>query len=142
MLAPLVLAVVTVAAGLSLAGVHLSILHLVGMLLIVAVGSNYALFFSTAKRTPKQATKPRLAAPVTANASTRTLASRYYLLSQVPVLRRPSAQSVRPEHFRTTVRGNRRTNRPCVAFVVQHRKLERADKNGLAARATTPPRTS
>src|SRR6202040_880538 len=44
-LAPLVLAVLTVAAGLAVAGVHLSILHLVGMLLIVAVGSNYALFF-------------------------------------------------------------------------------------------------
>ena len=28
-----------------LAGVQLTILHLVGMLLIVAVGSNYALFF-------------------------------------------------------------------------------------------------
>jgi len=44
-LAPLVLAVLTVAAMLSLCGVELTILHLVGMLLIVAVGSNYALFF-------------------------------------------------------------------------------------------------
>jgi len=44
-LAPLVLAVLTVAAGLVIVGVHLTILHLVGMLLIVAVGSNYALFF-------------------------------------------------------------------------------------------------
>ena len=44
-LAPLVLAVLTVAAGLALCGVQLTILHLVGMLLIVAVGSNYALFF-------------------------------------------------------------------------------------------------
>jgi predicted exporter len=44
-LAPLVLAVLTVAAVLALAGVELTILHLVGMLLIVAVGSNYALFF-------------------------------------------------------------------------------------------------
>jgi predicted exporter len=44
-LAPLVLAVLTVAALLALCGVELTILHLVGMLLIVAVGSNYALFF-------------------------------------------------------------------------------------------------
>jgi predicted exporter len=44
-LAPLVLAVLTVAAMLALCGVELTILHLVGMLLIVAVGSNYALFF-------------------------------------------------------------------------------------------------
>ena len=44
-LAPLVAAVLVVAAGFALAGVPLNILHLVGMLLIVAVGSNYALFF-------------------------------------------------------------------------------------------------
>jgi predicted exporter len=44
-LAPLILAVLCVAAGLSLCGRQLTILHLVGMLLIVAVGSNYALFF-------------------------------------------------------------------------------------------------
>ncbi|HUY83452.1 MAG TPA: hypothetical protein VMU86_02665 [Steroidobacteraceae bacterium] len=44
-LAPLALAVAVVAAALTLAGVELTILHLVGMLLIVAIGSNYALFF-------------------------------------------------------------------------------------------------
>ena len=44
-LAPLVAAVLVVAAGFALAGVPLTILHLIGMLLIVAVGSNYALFF-------------------------------------------------------------------------------------------------
>ncbi len=44
-LAPLVLVVLCVAATLSLCGRQLTILHLVGMLLIVAVGSNYALFF-------------------------------------------------------------------------------------------------
>ncbi len=48
-LAPLVLAVLTVAAVLALCGVELTILHLVGMLLIVAVGSNYALFFDRRK---------------------------------------------------------------------------------------------
>jgi predicted exporter len=44
-LAPLVLAVLAVTAALALCHVQLTILHLVGMLLIVAVGSNYALFF-------------------------------------------------------------------------------------------------
>jgi len=44
-LAPLVLAVLIVAAALALCKVQLTILHLVGMLLIVAIGSNYALFF-------------------------------------------------------------------------------------------------
>jgi predicted exporter len=34
-----------VGAGFALAGTRLTILHLIGMLLIVAVGSNYALFF-------------------------------------------------------------------------------------------------
>ena len=46
-LAPLILAVVTVTAALALLRDQLTILHLVGMLLIVAVGSNYALFFDT-----------------------------------------------------------------------------------------------
>jgi predicted exporter len=45
-LAPLVAAVLVVCAGLALAGEQLTILHLIGMLLIVAVGSNYALFFN------------------------------------------------------------------------------------------------
>ncbi len=44
-LAPLLAAVVVVAAGLLLTGIQLTLLHLVGMMLIVAVGSNYALFF-------------------------------------------------------------------------------------------------
>ena len=42
---PLALAVLTVAAALTLFGARLTLLHVVGMLLIVAVGSNYALFF-------------------------------------------------------------------------------------------------
>lgn len=37
--------VVLVVAGLHLLGVRLHLLHLVGLLLVVAVGSNYALFF-------------------------------------------------------------------------------------------------
>ncbi len=42
---PLAAAVITVTAGLALFGQSLIILHLVGLLLVVAVGSNYALFF-------------------------------------------------------------------------------------------------
>ncbi len=44
-LLPLALSVLIVLAGLALAGQRMTILHLVGLLLIVAVGSNYALFF-------------------------------------------------------------------------------------------------
>jgi predicted exporter len=44
-IAPLVAAVMTVTAGLVLLGQQLTILHLIGLLLVVAVGSNYALFF-------------------------------------------------------------------------------------------------
>ena len=43
--APLAAAVLTVTAGLALLGQQLIILHLVGLLLVVAIGSNYALFF-------------------------------------------------------------------------------------------------
>ncbi|QHE88392.1 MMPL family transporter [Hydrogenophaga sp. BPS33] len=42
---PLVMAVMVVVAGLHMAGVRLHLLHLVGLLLTVAVGSNYTLFF-------------------------------------------------------------------------------------------------
>ena len=44
-LLPLVLAVIIVIAGQHLIGERLHLLHLIGMLLVVAVGSNYALFF-------------------------------------------------------------------------------------------------
>ncbi|MDO8346170.1 MAG: hypothetical protein Q7T48_23455, partial [Cellvibrio sp.] len=44
-IAPLAAAVITVTAGLALFGHQLIILHLIGLLLVVAVGSNYALFF-------------------------------------------------------------------------------------------------
>jgi predicted exporter len=85
-LAPLVLAVLTVAAGLTIAGVHLSILHLVGMLLIVAVGSNYALFFDRQANSQEAGDEARtLAALVIANAST-VIGFGLLSFSQVPVL--------------------------------------------------------
>jgi predicted exporter len=85
-LAPLVLAVLTVAAGLAIAGVHLSILHLVGMLLIVAVGSNYALFFDRQANSAEAGDEAlTLAALVIANAST-VIGFGLLSFSQVPVL--------------------------------------------------------
>jgi len=47
---PLAASVVLVMAGLTLGGVALGVLHLVGLLLVVAVGSNYALFFDQLAR--------------------------------------------------------------------------------------------
>jgi predicted exporter len=85
-LAPLVLAVLTVAAGLAIAGVHLSILHLVGMLLIVAVGSNYALFFDRQANSAEAGDEAlTLAALVIANAST-VIGFGLLSFSQIPVL--------------------------------------------------------
>ncbi|PMS12632.1 MMPL family transporter [Trinickia caryophylli] len=51
-LAPLLAAVLVVTAGFALAHEPLTILHLIGLLLIVAVGSNYALFFSRGEAAP------------------------------------------------------------------------------------------
>jgi predicted exporter len=48
--APLAAAVITVTAGLLLFGQQLIILHLIGLLLVVAIGSNYALFFDHSNR--------------------------------------------------------------------------------------------
>jgi predicted exporter len=42
---PLVLAVLVVMTGFALSGRALTLLHLIGLLLIIAIGSNYALFF-------------------------------------------------------------------------------------------------
>jgi predicted exporter len=49
---PLLLAVLITMAGFTLAGVPLGILHLVGLLLVVAVGSNYALFIDGLRQQP------------------------------------------------------------------------------------------
>jgi predicted exporter len=48
---PLIAAVILVAAGIFSINGNLSLLHLIGLLLVVAVGSNYALFFDQ-KQTP------------------------------------------------------------------------------------------
>ncbi len=81
-LLPLLLAVVLVIGALHVAGQQLHLLHLIGMLLIVAVGSNYALFFNQAD---KELDGTTLVSMAVANLTTAigfgTLA-----LSSVPVL--------------------------------------------------------
>jgi predicted exporter len=85
-LTPLLLAVLAVAAGLAFCGVQLTILHLVGMLLIVAVGSNYALFFDRQARMHEAGSESlTLASLVIANAST-VIGFGLLSFSQVPVL--------------------------------------------------------
>ena len=72
--APLAAAVITVTAGLAVFGQQLIILHLVGLLLVVAVGSNYALFFDRADHPPEEGAmaEPK---PIARTISPRTLAS-------------------------------------------------------------------
>jgi len=90
---PLALAVLTVAAGLRLFGAPLTLLHVVGMLLIVAVGSNYALFFDKVARGPsgagdqgrEGASDLTLASLLVANCAT-VVAFGVLALSSVPVL--------------------------------------------------------
>ena len=85
-LAPLVLAVLVVAASLAMFAVQLTILHLVGMLLIVAVGSNYALFFDEEASHAANANSPlTLASLGIANLST-VIGFGLLSFSQVPVL--------------------------------------------------------
>jgi predicted exporter len=85
-LLPLVLAVLCVAAGLVLSGQQLTILHLVGMLLIVAVGSNYALFFDRERGAGQHDTAAlTLASLGLANLST-VIGFGLLSFSQVPVL--------------------------------------------------------
>jgi predicted exporter len=70
-IAPLAAAAITVTAGLALFGQQLIILHLVGLLLVVAVGSNYALFFDRPDHSPDHAISPRtLASMLFANLTT------------------------------------------------------------------------
>jgi len=85
-MAPMLLAVLVVSAGFALTGVRLTILHLIGLLLIIAVGSNYALFFDR-----RAADRDRSALPLTlaslliANACT-VIGFGVLALARVPVL--------------------------------------------------------
>jgi predicted exporter len=83
---PLLLAVLVVVTSLALAGTHLTILHLVGMLLIVAVGSNYALFFDRrATDADREALPLTLASLLIANTCT-VIGFGVLAFSSVPVL--------------------------------------------------------
>ncbi|MGB8146014.1 MAG: MMPL family transporter [Chromatiaceae bacterium] len=82
--APLVVAVAVVIAGLVLAGQQLNILHLVGMLLVVAVGSNYALFFD--RGAAEGGISPRVLASLLLAVSTTVAGFGILAFSSVPVL--------------------------------------------------------
>jgi predicted exporter len=84
-LAPLVAAVLVVVAALALAGERLTLLHLVGMLLLVAVGSNYALFFDRQERSDPLA--PHTLASLLLANTTTMIGFGALAFSQVPVLR-------------------------------------------------------
>lgn len=84
-IAPLLLAVLLVVAGLLASGCSLTILHLVGLLLIVAVGSNYALFFDRREASDPTSHATTLASLLVANLAT-VLGFGILAFSTVPVL--------------------------------------------------------
>ncbi len=82
--APLLLAVLLVTASLHLAGQRLQLLHLIGMLLIVAIGSNYALFFERLGSQLQH--EPRAVASLLVACLTTAIGFGTLATSQVPVL--------------------------------------------------------
>ena len=87
---PVAAALLIVLAGLSFAGVALGILHLVGLLLMVAIGSNYALFFDQIRvdfeQTARAADNDTLASLALANL-TAVISFCLLALSSIPALR-------------------------------------------------------
>lgn len=81
---PLACAVTILLATLHLAGLRLHLLHLVGLLLVVAVGSNYALFFDHAARHPDD--DPSTLASMAIASLTTAIGFGTLALSSVPVL--------------------------------------------------------
>jgi predicted exporter len=71
--------------GLTLAGVQLGILHLVGLLLVVAVGSNYALFFDMLQQQDAAPDSEMLASLLLANLTT-VASFGLIALSNIPAL--------------------------------------------------------
>lgn len=84
-IAPLAAAVFTVMAGLALFGQQLIILHLIGLLLIVAIGSNYALFFNQPQHKGQEISPRTYASLLFANVAT-VLGFGLLAFSSVPVL--------------------------------------------------------
>lgn len=85
-IAPLIASILTITAGLALFGQQLIILHLVGLLLVAAVGSNYALFFDRESGSTDPLISPRtLASMLFANLTTVT-GFGLLAFSSVPIL--------------------------------------------------------
>ncbi len=84
--APLLLSVLIVMAGFSLAAQPMNILHLVGLLLIVAIGSNYALFFEREARQSGQPIDARTVASLVVANLTTVIGFGVLAQSSVPVL--------------------------------------------------------
>jgi predicted exporter len=83
-LAPLTAAVLWVIAGLALAEERLTLLHLVGLLLIVAVGSNYALFFDRGQR--QGGSEPQTLASLLIANGTTVIGFGVLAFSKLPIL--------------------------------------------------------
>jgi predicted exporter len=81
---PLAVAVLLCLAGLHLAGVALGVLHWVGLVLVVAVGSNYALFFDAPAQAPGD--DPDTLASLALANLTMVLSFGLIALSHIPVL--------------------------------------------------------
>lgn len=84
-LLPITLAVLLVVAGHALFGGQLTLLHLVGLLLVAAIGSNYALFFQPPPG-QSSALDARTLASLTLATSTTVTAFGVLAFSSVPVL--------------------------------------------------------
>ena len=83
---PLLLAVLVVMGGFALAGHALTILHLIGLLLVVAIGSNYALFFERESPDADPDAAARVLASLLIANTTTVIAFGVLALSTVPVL--------------------------------------------------------
>jgi predicted exporter len=84
-LAPLAAAAVVTCALLALGGEQLSIFHLVGLVLVVAVGSNYSLFFD--RKAPSAEDRSRTIVSLLFANSTTVIGFGLLAFSAVPVLR-------------------------------------------------------
>jgi predicted exporter len=82
--APLAAAALATCGLLALAGVELSIFHLIGLVLVVAVGSNYSLFFD--RQAPASQERGRTVVSLLFAALTTVIGFGLLALSQVPVL--------------------------------------------------------
>ena len=85
-LLPLALATLCVAAGFALGQRPMNLLHLIGLLLIFAVGSNYALFFDRGAASASHFVHPRTLSSLLLANLTTTIAFGVLATSSVPVL--------------------------------------------------------